>query len=84
MINRYHSTVRMVGGIAALARQLLQRACGVNVVQELVAAKNLQARSDQQWIRLNSQHVLNFPYLTLDFFKDMAVGVYQVKLYILF
>lgn len=80
IINRYHAPIEMQGANAELARQLIRRAQEVNVVQALVEEEQLQARNAQRWLRLSSQHVQDFPELTLEYLRDLTVGVYQVNL----
>jgi len=80
IINRYHPSVQMEGANRELACQLLEKANEVNVVQALVEAEHLNTRNAQRWIRLNAQHVPDFPILDLHFLRDLTVGIYQIHL----
>ncbi|EZA56076.1 hypothetical protein X777_03921 [Ooceraea biroi] len=51
-----------------------------NVIQALVEIENLNTKNAQRWIRLDAEQLLDFPVLTLDFLKNLTVGVYQIKL----
>ncbi|KMQ87335.1 hypothetical protein RF55_13409 [Lasius niger] len=55
-----------------MAQQLLQKAREPNIVKALVEAENLATR--------NVEERLDFPVLTLEYLKNLTIGVYQVKL----
>lgn len=80
IINKYYPLIHMAGVNAELAREMLEKSRQPNVVQAIVESENLQARNAQRWIKLTSDHVQNFPLLTLDFLRDLTIGVYQVNL----
>jgi hypothetical protein len=80
IINRYHPSVQMEGANKELARQLLEKANEVNIVQAFVEAEHLNTRNAQRWVRLNAQHVPDFPILDLHFLRDLTVGIYQIHL----
>jgi len=65
---------------AEMARQLLEKAREPNVVQAIVEVDNLKNRNIHRWVQLDARHLLDFPVLTLDFLKDLTIGIYQVKL----
>lgn len=80
IINKYHPLIFMEESNTAVAQQLLERARKPNVIQALVEAENLHTRNAHRWVHLNSVQLLDFPVLTLDFLKDLTVGIYQIRL----
>lgn len=50
------------------------------VVQALVEVEILHTKNVYRWVCLNSDQLFDFPVLTLDFLKDLTVGIYQIKL----
>ncbi|RLU23819.1 hypothetical protein DMN91_004027 [Ooceraea biroi] len=78
IINKCHPPILMEGVNAEMAQQLLGKAREPNVIQALV--ENLNTKNAQRWIRLDAEQLLDFPVLTLDFLKNLTVGVYQIKL----
>lgn len=76
IINKYHPLIFMERADAAMAQQLLEKEKEPNVVQALVEAENLHTKNAHRWVRLNSDQLLDFPVLTLDFLKDLTVGIY--------
>lgn len=79
IINKYKETINMQNADVDLANELLERATRVNIMQARVEAENLKARN-ANWLKLNHNHIPGFPVLTLDYLRDLTVGVYQVKL----
>jgi len=59
-----------------MAQMLLQRE--PNIFQALVEAENLKTRNAQTWILLNAEQLHDVPTLTLEFLKNITVGVYQI------
>jgi len=80
IINKYHPPILMHEVNAEMARQLLEKAREPNVVQAIVEVDNLKNRNIHRWVQLDARHLLDFPVLTLDFLKDLTIGIYQVKL----
>lgn len=70
----------MEGANGKLARQLLEKANEVNVVQALVEAEHLNTCNAQRWVRLDAHHVPDFPILDLHFLRDLTIGIYQIYL----
>lgn len=79
LINRYHEPLLMQGADVQLAREMMEKARDVNVVKARVEIDNLHSRN-ARWIKLNQYHVPDFPRLTLNYLRDLTVGVYQVNL----
>lgn len=79
ILNRYHPQVLMEDANAELARELLERSQAVNVVQARVEVENLRTRHGR-WVQINQNHLPNFPRLTINYLRDLTVGVYQVSL----
>lgn len=79
IINKYKETINMRDADADLANELLERATQVNVMQARVEVEGLVARR-ARWIGLNHNHFPGFPRLTLDYLRELTVGVYQVRL----
>lgn len=79
IINKYRRPIVMAGATAELAQVMLERAQTENRLQNRVVAENL-ARRNAIWNRLNFNHVADFPPLSLNYLKDLTVGVYQLKL----
>lgn len=80
IINAYHPSIEMEGTNAELARQMLERATTVNVVQARVEVDNLHTRNAQRWVRLEAQQIHDFPVFDLEYLKDLTVGIYQINL----
>lgn len=78
IINRYYPLIHMQEASVEIAREMLQRAQTVNVVQTQLDVDNLLARYTQ-WERLNNQ-VLDFPRFDIDYIRGLTVGIYQVNL----
>lgn len=49
-------------------------------MQARVEAENLHRRRIADWVRLDHEQVMDFPILTLEYLKDLTVGVYQLEL----
>lgn len=79
IINRYRETIRIRDADAVLANELLQRAREPNVMQARVEIENLKTRNGR-WIQLDHYNEAGFPHLTLEYLKDLTVGIYQVPL----
>lgn len=79
ILNKYREPILMQGATADLARVMLERARAPNHLQIRVEAENL-ARRNAIWSRLNHNHILDFPPLTLDYLRDLTIGIYQIKL----
>ncbi|KAJ8666738.1 hypothetical protein QAD02_008400 [Eretmocerus hayati] len=80
MINRYHPPITMGGADADRARALLERAERNNVVQRLAEEDNLATRNAQRLIRLDQEHLQDFPQLTIEYLRDLTTGIFQIKL----
>lgn len=79
LINRFHRLITMPGTNIQFARRILERFNDVNVIQAKVEAENLQNRIGR-WVQLDHTHVRNFPRLTMEYLKDLTIGVYQIQL----
>lgn len=81
IINRYHPMLTMRGADENLAQSMLARVKDINVVQARVDQDpSLRGWSMHRWARFTAEHVTDFPVLTLDFLKELTVGVYQINL----
>ncbi|XP_029173786.1 uncharacterized protein LOC114942563 [Nylanderia fulva] len=80
IINRYHPPILMEGANVEMAQQLLDKVREPNVVQAMVEVENLKTRNAQRWVRLDAEQLFDFPVLTVEFLKNLTVGVYQIKL----
>ncbi|KYN12427.1 hypothetical protein ALC57_15394, partial [Trachymyrmex cornetzi] len=79
IINRYHGPITMDNATVEFARTLLHRFKEINVVQARVEGEGL-CRRHAQWRPLRQNHLLSFPHLTLEYLRDLTVGVYQINL----
>ena len=70
----------MEGADAELAQVLLENARAPNLMQARVEAENLRAKNAQRWVRLDATQIPDFPQLTLEFLRNITIGVYQIKL----
>lgn len=80
IINKYHPSINMEEANVNTAQRFLQRAREPNLVQALVEVDNLHTRNAQRWIRLNSEHVPDFPVLDLHYLRELTIGIYQIHL----
>lgn len=82
LINKYHALLYMEGVNRETAEWMRERANMPNVVQALFDLEPiaLNSRSCHIWLTLTSQHVQDFPRLTMDDLKRITVGVYQIGL----
>lgn len=62
-----------------LATRMVEKSNMANVVQGRVEADNLTRRNGQ-WERLDTQDLVDFPELDLDYLRNLTVGTYQLKL----
>lgn len=79
VINRFHGAIEMEGATVELARSILAKAQNANVVHARVEVEQLQRRNGR-WVHLDANHLPRFPRLTLDYLRELTVGVYQVNL----
>lgn len=79
IINRYRPTIDMRDANAELANELLQKAQEPNVMQARVEVDNLRTRN-ARWDLLDHFDEAGFPNLTLEYLRDITVGVYQIHL----
>lgn len=49
-------------------------------MQALVEVENLHTRNAQRWVRLDAVQLIDFPELTLEYLRDLTIGVYRIKL----
>lgn len=80
IINRYHPMLNMEGADEQLAQSLLERVGEANVVQAKVEAEKLHTTNAQRWMPLRAELLNDFPILSLDYLRDLTIGVYQVEL----
>ena len=69
----------MEGANAELAQQMLARARDVNVMQVRVEVDQHHTRN-ARWVHLNEHQLPLFPHITVEYLKELTVGVYQVQL----
>ena len=79
IINRYHPPITMPLATVELAREMLERARELNVVQARVEVERLRFRRGN-WEILEEDSVPRFPRMTLQEVKDLTYGVFQVQL----
>lgn len=79
VINRYHTTIQMEGANARMARQMIEKARTANIVQARVEEEHLERRNGR-WVQLSHHVVHQFPHLSLQYLRDLTVGVYQINL----
>lgn len=79
IINRFRGPIHMEGATPELAREILRRTQEINILQARVEVDNLRNRN-ARWRPLNHHDLEDFPHLTLDYVRNVAIGVYQVQL----
>lgn len=79
IINKYRPLILMQQATVELAREIKRRSEMPNIVQAYVELENLRRRPTQ-WILVNENVVPDFPILTLEYLRNLTVGVYQVNL----
>jgi len=79
LINKYRERILMQGADAQLAQLILQRAQKINVLRARVEVDNLLRRGGE-WVHLDENQVQDFPWLDLQYLRDICLGVYQVNL----
>lgn len=79
IINKYRESIRMENADGELAQEMLRRSREPNIVQARVKIHNFERRNGG-WVRLNQNHVPDFPRLDMDCLKDITIGIYQINL----
>lgn len=80
IINRYRPLIHMQGADIELARECLRRSRMPNLLQQRVEREELHRRNARRWQQLTANLVNDFPELSIDYLKNLTVGVYQLKL----
>ena len=62
-----------------MARQMLLRRHRRNNLQDIIVCNRLQYKC-AQWIRLSNGQVPRFPRLSIEYLKDLTLGIYQINL----
>ncbi|KAL1488612.1 hypothetical protein ABEB36_014415 [Hypothenemus hampei] len=80
LLNKYRKPIVMSGADLELARKMLVRSRTPNVLQARLEVDHALRTRHAGWVRLTADHAPRFPYLDLDYLKDLTLGVYQLNL----
>lgn len=82
LLNKYFPSIHMQGASVQLAQEMKRLAQHENVVRARVENErlHLQRIPNDRWINLDELALAEFPILTLQYLRDLTIGVYQLKL----
>lgn len=80
LLNKYREPIIMSGDDLELAHKILVKSRTPNVLQAKLEVDNALRTRNAGWVRLTADHAPRFPYLDLNYLKDLTLGVYQLNL----